>query len=410
MDGVIRVFDSRSGALSNRLDHRAFSLSYSPDGTRLFSAGWSEVVVWDARTSRVERKLPESGALLRHSEDGRWLAARNGDHVNIFELPGLKLVRTLRAHREVIYCLNFSHDGKILATASWDGTVKLWQVATGHELLTIPSHSGVVWSVAFSPDDRTLAFATGGQEVQILRCASVERLAKQAQEQAVQSLIVQADRLGMMGDWKQALAAASQLVVLEPTSHQHYQRQATLFVALQDAEGHRLACQKIQTRFGGTPDPVVAERMARVCLTLPSCGVDADTIAAWVETALSKHPQGALSPWNQSLKGLSEYRRGNFAAAAEWQEKVLKNPQQFASLNAQAHFVLAMSHRQLRQPDSARARLVSGANLIKEKSAAAQAGNLGWEWIHWIAARALHQEARDLIEDNVPAVTPGRGL
>lgn len=86
----------------------------------------------------------------------------------------MKELALLTGHKDEVYDLAFSQDNLLLASASWDGSVKLWQVASGQELLTIPSKSGVVWCVAFSPDDRVLAFGSGSNikgsgEVTILR-------------------------------------------------------------------------------------------------------------------------------------------------------------------------------------------------------------------------------------------------
>ena len=72
-------------------------------------------------------------------------------------------ILTLRGHTGRIYGVAWSPDGKTLATASTDGTAKLWDAATGRELATLKGHArGDVNVVAFSPDGQTLA--TGGDD------------------------------------------------------------------------------------------------------------------------------------------------------------------------------------------------------------------------------------------------------
>ena len=74
---------------------------------------------------------------------------------------------TLRGHTRSVLCVAFSPDGTRLATASEDQTIKLWDSATGEEVLTLRGHAGVVSSVAFSPDGRQLASAGTDGTVQV---------------------------------------------------------------------------------------------------------------------------------------------------------------------------------------------------------------------------------------------------
>src|SRR5437870_3713948 len=65
-----------------------------------------------------------------------------------------------QAHDEVAWSVAFSPDGKRLATGGWDDTVKLWDVATGQELMTLKGKTGRIYCVTFSPDGRVLASGT----------------------------------------------------------------------------------------------------------------------------------------------------------------------------------------------------------------------------------------------------------
>src|SRR5262249_24894624 len=65
--------------------------------------------------------------------------------------------RTLEGHLSPITGLGLAPDGKTLASASGDGTIKLWRVANGQLRTTLRGHAGQVHAVAFSGDGKKLA-------------------------------------------------------------------------------------------------------------------------------------------------------------------------------------------------------------------------------------------------------------
>src|ERR1700736_2945837 len=72
----------------------------------------------------------------------------------------------LKGHSALVYGIAFSPDGKLLATASFDNTVKLWNFAAGgKEILTLSGHTGPVYCVAFSPDGSVLASSSLDQSI-----------------------------------------------------------------------------------------------------------------------------------------------------------------------------------------------------------------------------------------------------
>jgi WD40 repeat protein len=65
-------------------------------------------------------------------------------------------LQTLEGHKDGVSFVTFSPDSKQVVSGSFDGTVRLWDAATGKALQTLEGHSSSVNSVAFSPDGNLL--------------------------------------------------------------------------------------------------------------------------------------------------------------------------------------------------------------------------------------------------------------
>ena len=80
-------------------------------------------------------------------------------------------LRSFQGHNSVIMAVSFSPDGKVIASASFDKTIKLWQVSTGKLLTTLDGHQERLWSLRFSPDGKTLASSSYDSTIKLWNVA-----------------------------------------------------------------------------------------------------------------------------------------------------------------------------------------------------------------------------------------------
>ena len=173
----VSVWDARTGLrLANLIPSgpRSYvqALAYGPSGRRIalsYRATGISIVMWDAVTYRqVWRQDGNHGSVgaIVFSPDGRSLATRGNQYVDIRDAESGEVVQSLVGHRGWICGLAYSPDGRRIASASSDGAVRVWDSVSGQELITLDGE-GELLNVAFSPEGRRIASLGGDGWVRI---------------------------------------------------------------------------------------------------------------------------------------------------------------------------------------------------------------------------------------------------
>lgn len=185
-DGTVRIWNTDSWqAILTLTGHegRVFGVDFHPDGRHLVTAGEDgRVIVWDLAFGTAIWSLTVPGATGNQavfdgaidaifSPDGKQLAIADATgKIHIWAWPvqaGDERQQVLLGHTDMIETIDFSPDGTLLASASWDRTARIWDLATGETMFTLADHIAAVEGVAFSPDGKQLATSSGDATVKI---------------------------------------------------------------------------------------------------------------------------------------------------------------------------------------------------------------------------------------------------
>ena len=312
-DASIRFWDLKtSRPVVVEQDGWVYQLAFRRDGLRVLSGG-SKVEGWNPFTGELDtslagtkfEKLPagfvpppsDSQRTPLTSPDGKlvvrqgrkWasygfgvIASRSKQHnaLEIIEKASGRVVHTLTGHSADVTAVSFSPDGRRLATASFDRTVKLWDVQTGEDVFTLRGHTAGLSNLAFSPDGNLIISGGGDDTARVWNATPLasDVIAKHdarywkkidalthSNLESANDEARRAETLADAGQWAMAAEAFARAVEKDPGRLQLRFRLVDALLQAGDRIRVGPACDDILKRFGKSTDPLEAMEVAGLC-------------------------------------------------------------------------------------------------------------------------------------------------
>ncbi len=172
------------------------AMTFTTDGNQLLVGGYHELLVWDSVTGTLITRVgnnPQRTFGMAFSPDGSWLALAGGT-------PGVsgevRLIpwhggpnkdaqpKILATQEDVFFDVAFRADGQQLAAGGADGSLRVFEVGTGKQIINIESHADWVTDVCFSPDGKTIATASRDKTAKVFDAVTGALLATHSEHNA----------------------------------------------------------------------------------------------------------------------------------------------------------------------------------------------------------------------------------
>jgi WD40 repeat protein len=162
-DGTARVWNAKTGEeiLERKTWHLwVWAVKNSPDDTQIATGGFDETAakIWDVKTGELIATLKHDRIVCSSAWtlDGKKFITGSHGPIKIFDTATWKQIATLEGHTNYVRAITLSRNNRLLASASDDDTVRLWNLDTNLPVGPPLQHKDKVRSAAFSANGRVL--------------------------------------------------------------------------------------------------------------------------------------------------------------------------------------------------------------------------------------------------------------
>ncbi|MEM6468726.1 MAG: serine/threonine-protein kinase [Planctomycetota bacterium] len=159
-DGMVKIWDSETLELLQEWDAGSpvRKVAFAPDGSRIVAgSGDGRIYCWHIESGVELVSITQPGAIfgVDWSADGKMIASVGSDKlVRIWDAETLEPRQTMEGHQGPVYNVRFAPTGNRIATVGWGKEIIVWNTNTGLDEMQVESESGDNWSVEFCSDGR----------------------------------------------------------------------------------------------------------------------------------------------------------------------------------------------------------------------------------------------------------------